>query len=460
MVWPSNGGVLEAMRAWDLFTGLDAHLHVGNDDVVLRELHLGAAHNEPLACPPGLVVEVLILGMVKAALHSGDRLLMLAHGKLLEVVIGLEKHLTRAGACQPVGLEALHLHVGPGIVVAIKRIQREPHFRALPHAHLEGQGEILEVHCSRWLQGRGHARAITLLHHEAAHATLRDNAAQLLGRLHAAGDRLDAPPDGVIRTLCLLLGRLHVLSALVILLQELRPASSVHAALRIVSLGVGDVANGKAALLAQKHLLAIRVLDSVEILRERLHEVLGLLVLGHLGEGSHQGEPGFQLRDRGTREGAGRSAAHVPGLEPQARVAIHALHTHRHELSSRLLTDHLAMPEATGLHADLIADVEERVRRMLAEAAGVAEGALQRADGPSAACALLVLLSLRFALLGLLLAQDRLDLLRAGIQTARCDAQRLLHFLARLSPAQSLLTFGLLLRRRAPSKGLPRKARN
>mmetsp|Transcript_28498 Transcript_28498/g.74161 ORF Transcript_28498/g.74161 Transcript_28498/m.74161 type:complete len:404 (-) Transcript_28498:148-1359(-) len=145
VIRPRERGVLQAGRAHQLLPGLDAHLEVGHEHGVLGDVELGLAHDEPLAGAP-VLVEALDLGIVEAALHAHDWLLVLAHGQLLQVVVGLEHDLANTGSRQPLGLEALHLHGRLRhelILGGLDGVQGEEGLAARRAADLESDGQVL-----------------------------------------------------------------------------------------------------------------------------------------------------------------------------------------------------------------------------------------------------------------------------------------------------------------------------
>mmetsp|Transcript_47306 Transcript_47306/g.97632 ORF Transcript_47306/g.97632 Transcript_47306/m.97632 type:complete len:545 (+) Transcript_47306:756-2390(+) len=89
-----------------LLAGLHAHLHERDQGLVLRQPHLGLLHHVPLAPRPGFVL-IGKLGPIEHAQHAGNGHLVLAEGKLLQEVVGLEHDVTHASAGQPAGF--IHL---------------------------------------------------------------------------------------------------------------------------------------------------------------------------------------------------------------------------------------------------------------------------------------------------------------------------------------------------------------
>mmetsp|Transcript_43244 Transcript_43244/g.134501 ORF Transcript_43244/g.134501 Transcript_43244/m.134501 type:complete len:244 (+) Transcript_43244:558-1289(+) len=148
-----------AVPAPDLPSRLHAHLHAGDQDVAVRDEHVRPPHHEPLASEP-LLVCFLWQGEVGRALHANDWLLVLAHGKLLQVVVSLEHNLANTGAGQPTRLEALNLRellhpVGfvHGVFIedrslkddVVLRVEGEEGFSAFFPPDLQCQSQILQV---------------------------------------------------------------------------------------------------------------------------------------------------------------------------------------------------------------------------------------------------------------------------------------------------------------------------
>jgi len=123
-----------AVRHDKLLPGLHTHPDKGDQHIILRYMNLGLSDDEPLAGPPFLVMP-LVPTMVEATLHAIHRLLILAKGKLLQVVVGLEKHITHGGVHQPLRLEPLSLH---GVLaMRVDGIEREQRLPAVPASDLE-----------------------------------------------------------------------------------------------------------------------------------------------------------------------------------------------------------------------------------------------------------------------------------------------------------------------------------
>mmetsp|Transcript_84408 Transcript_84408/g.266466 ORF Transcript_84408/g.266466 Transcript_84408/m.266466 type:complete len:397 (-) Transcript_84408:15-1205(-) len=164
---------------------------MGHDDKVVGHLDLRLPDHKPLARTP-LILRVAV-AVVVAALHSNNRLLVLAHGELLQVVVGLEQNLANAGACKPGRFETLHLHrvLRVGHVHGVKGKQGFPLVAA---PDLQRNGEILKVHGCRRLHGRGHLHGVVLPKHQAAHA-LGHWAVQPVGNINGAGDVFNLPTN-------------------------------------------------------------------------------------------------------------------------------------------------------------------------------------------------------------------------------------------------------------------------
>mmetsp|Transcript_49390 Transcript_49390/g.118828 ORF Transcript_49390/g.118828 Transcript_49390/m.118828 type:complete len:258 (+) Transcript_49390:1762-2535(+) len=228
MIWPSDGRVLDAMSSVDLLTCLNGHLNMRNQHVVLRELHLRGAHDVPLARAP--LAAGLARGEVEAAAHADDRLLLLAHGELLQVVVRLEQDLAHTGALQPLRLEVLQLHLLAQLWQCTglhHRVQREGRLAAFSVAHLEGQREVLEVNGAGRVHGGQNADVGALdafLQHQAAHAPRRGGQGELLRWANIQWDLLRTPANAVGVPAGLLLGRLLLLQLLL-----LPPQIALHA---------------------------------------------------------------------------------------------------------------------------------------------------------------------------------------------------------------------------------------
>mmetsp|Transcript_151797 Transcript_151797/g.368641 ORF Transcript_151797/g.368641 Transcript_151797/m.368641 type:complete len:201 (+) Transcript_151797:1610-2212(+) len=200
MVRPGDLCILHAFGTIDLLPRLDSHLDMGNQDVALSRADLRLLHDEPLPCPPVILVP-LLLGKIEGAHHAHDRLLMLTHGELLQVVVRLEHHLTDTGAGQPLWLEALHLPkvlnlVGLGGGCAL-HVQGEQRLAALLYTDTECEGKVLQIdRC-----GRVHCRQhheLGVLQHQAAHPLGNLLVLQFARQVQVAGDNLLLPANVVL----------------------------------------------------------------------------------------------------------------------------------------------------------------------------------------------------------------------------------------------------------------------
>mmetsp|Transcript_105608 Transcript_105608/g.256491 ORF Transcript_105608/g.256491 Transcript_105608/m.256491 type:complete len:384 (-) Transcript_105608:234-1385(-) len=253
VVWPRDGRIVDAIAvAVQLLAGLHPHLHRGHHDVVLGQLHVRLADDEPLAALPALV-QTLCHGNVKAAGHANNRLFILAHGELLQVVVCLEHNLASTGARKPRRLEALDLHGVLG-VGHVHGVQGEEGLPLVAAPDLQGGGEVLQVDGRRGLHGRGDAHGVVLLQHQAAHAP-RQPGLQPGRHLYAPGDVLDLPANVILLTAVLLLAGLLLHESLLLLLQlpqhQLGQALSVCVC-RLAVLGlVAHLPNGQLTVAAQ-----------------------------------------------------------------------------------------------------------------------------------------------------------------------------------------------------------------
>mmetsp|Transcript_134455 Transcript_134455/g.429426 ORF Transcript_134455/g.429426 Transcript_134455/m.429426 type:complete len:373 (-) Transcript_134455:398-1516(-) len=268
MVRPRHRSVLEPIGTLDLFSCLNPHLQKGDQHPVLGNLHLGLSHDEPLAAAPLLVV--LLAVDVHATLHAQDRLLELPHRQFLEVVIRLEHALSNAGAGEPLGLEALHLHGVLGMAGAALRaalgvdgVQREEGLGALAPAHLQGDREILQVDGARGLDGRHHLHSVVLLQHQAAHTPRCESTSQLLRRLRIPRDAPRLPTDVELLVARLLQTGLALQPALLLAPQLadeiLCPALTVHEVRCVLAVAVGQLSQGQATVVTQGASLAIGI---------------------------------------------------------------------------------------------------------------------------------------------------------------------------------------------------------
>mmetsp|Transcript_73436 Transcript_73436/g.195106 ORF Transcript_73436/g.195106 Transcript_73436/m.195106 type:complete len:202 (-) Transcript_73436:731-1336(-) len=162
MLRSADLGVLQAVRRHDLLSCLHTHLDMRDQDTALRRTNLRVADDEPLARAP-ITFLPRVLGKVEGVHHTCDRLLLLAHGKLLQVHVRLEHCLACSCARQPGGLKALHLPLGLGAVLVGLRVQREHRLAALSHADLQRQCQVLQIQSSRWVRSGRHAGSLGLL---------------------------------------------------------------------------------------------------------------------------------------------------------------------------------------------------------------------------------------------------------------------------------------------------------
>mmetsp|Transcript_20184 Transcript_20184/g.63113 ORF Transcript_20184/g.63113 Transcript_20184/m.63113 type:complete len:220 (+) Transcript_20184:371-1030(+) len=214
MVRPRRADVLQAVLAHQLLPCLNTHPDMWHQDLVLRHLHLGLPHDEPFAGVP--LIAPVPVGIVVAALHAHDRLLVLAHGELLQVVVGLEHDLARARASQPGRLVTLCLPLAPGAL----RVQREDGVLPLATADLQGQAEVLQVHGRLWVARRRQVDAVGRAEppqRQADEVGLFQLAAHERGWADVGGDELRRPADAVLRAQGILLNRVPALASLLLL---------------------------------------------------------------------------------------------------------------------------------------------------------------------------------------------------------------------------------------------------
>mmetsp|Transcript_73440 Transcript_73440/g.195136 ORF Transcript_73440/g.195136 Transcript_73440/m.195136 type:complete len:335 (+) Transcript_73440:1530-2534(+) len=261
VVRPGDARVLKAVGCHFLLPRLHAHLHKGDEDAVLRHLDLRLSHDEPLARLP--LIGAADIREVKATLHPHDGLGLLAHRKLLQVVVRLEHDLADAGALQPLGLETLDL---PQVLDVARlaggragQVQREERLAALRCTDTESERKVLEVDRGRRVE-RGEEAELGSLQHQAAHA-LRDLLAlQEARKVHIARDELLLPADVVLGPLHLLQIGIAALASLLIGLglaqHDLCLALAMHEG-RLAARCISEVADGEAALGAQLQLLAV-----------------------------------------------------------------------------------------------------------------------------------------------------------------------------------------------------------
>mmetsp|Transcript_73439 Transcript_73439/g.195126 ORF Transcript_73439/g.195126 Transcript_73439/m.195126 type:complete len:499 (+) Transcript_73439:1530-3026(+) len=395
VVRPGDARVLKAVGCHFLLPRLHAHLHKGDEDAVLRHLDLRLSHDEPLARLP--LIGAADIREVKATLHPHDGLGLLAHRKLLQVVVRLEEHVADACACQPRRLEALglhRLHRVHGLLGGVDRVKGEARLRALLEADLECQGQVLQVHRScRVRRGRKAKRIRAVLELQAAEPAAHGVALQLPCRAHVPGDHLRPPTNLILRAAlrlhgaCLGLAVLRLLAE--VLLDHLRHAVRMHEALVLLAACVGKVSHGQAAVAAEDDLLLLGVLGDIKVPCRHLAQVpraallragrceLGTRIARGLRESADRRE--FLLERCGgvVREGPRARSAKIAWVEPHLRLALGELHAYCDKLAAASVLHHLAVEKAASLQADLIADVEAREGRVLAEASGVGKGRLK-----------------------------------------------------------------------------------
>mmetsp|Transcript_151789 Transcript_151789/g.368590 ORF Transcript_151789/g.368590 Transcript_151789/m.368590 type:complete len:392 (-) Transcript_151789:10-1185(-) len=194
-------------------------------------------------------------GGVEAAPHAHNRLRALAHGKLLQMVVGLEHDVSHTGPAEPGGLEALDLPQVLGLrggpLGQVLDVQGEERLPALLQPHTDRQGEVLQVHGSGGVERGLHAHCRGVLQRQAAQAPGRSPRHEL--RLPANAVLLPLPQlHGSISPAACLLVRPRLPQ------HELRLALAVQR--RLPARGrVGLGARGQPALRAERQLLAVRV---------------------------------------------------------------------------------------------------------------------------------------------------------------------------------------------------------
>mmetsp|Transcript_66352 Transcript_66352/g.194192 ORF Transcript_66352/g.194192 Transcript_66352/m.194192 type:complete len:281 (+) Transcript_66352:2322-3164(+) len=201
-----------------LLSSLHAHCHARDQDVTVRHEDLRILHNEPRTSRPELV-HPLRFREVEGALHADDGLLVLAHGQLLQVIVRLEHDLPKAGAHEPLWLEALLLHGAVTVFLAVQGVQRELRLPASLQAHLECQREVLQVDACCWLCSLHNAHcARFLVERQAAQAVLGGEiVSQLACRARVPRRSVRSPADAVLLALLLLLGGHLLLPGLLLL---------------------------------------------------------------------------------------------------------------------------------------------------------------------------------------------------------------------------------------------------
>mmetsp|Transcript_20182 Transcript_20182/g.63103 ORF Transcript_20182/g.63103 Transcript_20182/m.63103 type:complete len:263 (+) Transcript_20182:371-1159(+) len=262
MVRPRRADVLQAVLAHQLLPCLNTHPDMWHQDLVLRHLHLGLPHDEPFAGVP--LIAPVPVGIVVAALHAHDRLLVLAHGELLQVIVRLEEDLANGRARQPCGLEALQEHRGlriEGAAFGVHRVQGEERLPALAPADLNRQREVLQIDGRGRVERRGNAHAFPLLQHQAAHALRRQAALQPACSCCVPRNPRRPPADVVLDTIHVLPLGLGLLASLLLLArlaqQLLRHALAVEPGLRLALARVPPVARGQPAEGAEVLLLPV-----------------------------------------------------------------------------------------------------------------------------------------------------------------------------------------------------------
>mmetsp|Transcript_162071 Transcript_162071/g.519673 ORF Transcript_162071/g.519673 Transcript_162071/m.519673 type:complete len:290 (-) Transcript_162071:179-1048(-) len=195
--------------------------------------------------------------------------MVLAHGKLLQVVVRLKEHLAHTRACQPPWLETLDLHQALVLDAgrqALDRVERKPWLATFSSANGQSHGKVLQV------DGRG--RVLSRRHAHGARGLLQHQAAEPRGGLDAEAQRdgsaavarhhvrrpADAelcPPPGFLLSLCAPTDGLLIPHRVQ---HTLRHALAVHQPTPAAAGRVRPLAKGEAALRAQPGTLAVRVL--------------------------------------------------------------------------------------------------------------------------------------------------------------------------------------------------------
>mmetsp|Transcript_21219 Transcript_21219/g.63730 ORF Transcript_21219/g.63730 Transcript_21219/m.63730 type:complete len:262 (+) Transcript_21219:1772-2557(+) len=217
VVWPRDRLVDHAPGPLLLLPGLHAHGDLRNEDVVVREEDVRLVHHEPFAGIPGLL-EMVIFRELEAALHANNRLVVLAHGQLLQVVVRLEEDRSDASPSQPLRLEALHLRPMLERIGGPHRVEREVRLGALRASDLERQGEVLQVDGARGLEGLldpDHPRL--LVPRQAAETSGPRIATQPHRKVRAGGNPLRLPTEAILHSV-LLLGLGSLLQTLLVCL--------------------------------------------------------------------------------------------------------------------------------------------------------------------------------------------------------------------------------------------------
>mmetsp|Transcript_28393 Transcript_28393/g.59129 ORF Transcript_28393/g.59129 Transcript_28393/m.59129 type:complete len:436 (+) Transcript_28393:1849-3156(+) len=355
----------------ELRSSLHAHLDARNQSAVLRHLNLGLPDYEPLPTIPFTGALELLRPVVARASHADDRLVILTHGKLLEVVVRLEEHLPDTRARQPSGLVVLHLN---GVRVnGVHRVQRKQRLTALLHADLQCHRKVLQVHSPRRVSRRSNVNRAILVQDQATHAAWKEVESQLDGGADIAGDALHSPTDAVLRALGLLQRTLTALDSRLLfprtLQQVLRHALTMHGLTIVVRCAVSLLAHGQPAMMAEHHLLPIRVLECPEVIQGHLGQLL-------LRGACDEAQPRPKVLCARSGEKPRRRPPQVARLEPELRLLLanQRLRTHHDELSAALpIADHIAVSEAARLQANRVPDVEDSKDGVFVKAASVPE---------------------------------------------------------------------------------------
>mmetsp|Transcript_58314 Transcript_58314/g.138797 ORF Transcript_58314/g.138797 Transcript_58314/m.138797 type:complete len:380 (-) Transcript_58314:455-1594(-) len=260
MVGRRDRRVLQPVLRENLLPGLDPHLHMGDQRVVLRHSDFRLLHHKPLAARPAVLLP-RHLRVVEDAVHAHHGHGVLSQGQLLEEVVRLEHDVPHAGAGQP--LRLVHLLLGGLLqVLGVHRVQGEQRLplRRLPH--LQRQQQILQVDGRRGLQSGRHLHSAGgLIQHQAAQALGRRAAAHALRQALVLGDAVHAPSDVVLPAILLLLHALSLVAVLLLPLavldQHLGHALRVHAGLLALAALVSELAHRQRAARAQRHLLSL-----------------------------------------------------------------------------------------------------------------------------------------------------------------------------------------------------------
>mmetsp|Transcript_27364 Transcript_27364/g.77028 ORF Transcript_27364/g.77028 Transcript_27364/m.77028 type:complete len:646 (-) Transcript_27364:157-2094(-) len=301
VVWPGDGRILKAVVSHNLLSSLNAHLEVGDEDLIPGDVHLRLAHDEPLASTP-LGILAVQLRVLEAALHADHRLIVLPEGELLQVIVRLEHDLADARPREPLRLETLELHGGLlrvcGRLPVVDGVQGEQRLLTLCPPHLQRNGQVLQVHGRRRLQRRGHAHRVAL-NGQASHALGLHSGAQFpsgngilrnrLGRLPADVELL-APRllQVLILPLALALVRLHLAE------HALGLALSVHQFLVRLPRRVCELPHRQPAALAEQDSLPIQNHSRTALTWSPCR---GAILLGHVPRNLHAKNPSITLQN-------------------------------------------------------------------------------------------------------------------------------------------------------------------